>query len=189
MAGSQPEVVWNAATLQPGAASPIAADGRLFLINTAGVLTCAKMADAQVRRRVRLQGEFWGTPALVGNRLYCISQKGAAQVVEVSDDGRRGEIVGEGQLDGTIQSSPAVSRGALTCAAISIFGKSRPHDAGRTVVAYRVVDHRDSMRPDCPGRHGAAPGSKSLTNRALICAALADGVSRLRGALDSEERA
>lgn len=31
------------------------------------------------------------------------------------------------------------------------------------------------------------PGSKSLTNRALICAALADGPSRLTGALDSDD--
>ena len=36
---------------------------------------------------------------------------------------------------------------------------------------------------------GAArpPGSKSITNRALICAALAEGTSILRGALDSED--
>jgi 3-phosphoshikimate 1-carboxyvinyltransferase len=31
------------------------------------------------------------------------------------------------------------------------------------------------------------PGSKSITNRALICAALAEGNSRLTGALDSED--
>jgi 3-phosphoshikimate 1-carboxyvinyltransferase len=31
------------------------------------------------------------------------------------------------------------------------------------------------------------PGSKSLTNRALVCAALADGISQLTGALDSED--
>jgi 3-phosphoshikimate 1-carboxyvinyltransferase len=31
------------------------------------------------------------------------------------------------------------------------------------------------------------PGSKSITNRALVCAALADGVSTLSGALDSED--
>lgn len=44
------------------------------------------------------------------------------------------------------------------------------------------LDHphelRFSIRP---------PGSKSITNRALICAALAEGNSRLRGALDSED--
>src|SRR5690242_15386677 len=31
------------------------------------------------------------------------------------------------------------------------------------------------------------PGSKSITNRALICAALAEGASTLTGALDSED--
>ena len=31
------------------------------------------------------------------------------------------------------------------------------------------------------------PGSKSLTNRALICAALARGTSTLRGVLESED--
>jgi 3-phosphoshikimate 1-carboxyvinyltransferase len=31
------------------------------------------------------------------------------------------------------------------------------------------------------------PGSKSITNRALVCAALADGTSTLNGALDSED--
>ena len=37
--------------------------------------------------------------------------------------------------------------------------------------------------------HGSIrpPGSKSITNRALVCAALAEGVSTLTGALDSED--
>jgi len=39
---------------------------------------------------------------------------------------------------------------------------------------------RGTMRP---------PGSKSITNRALVCAALADGVSQLRGALASDDTA
>jgi 3-phosphoshikimate 1-carboxyvinyltransferase len=41
----------------------------------------------------------------------------------------------------------------------------------------------------CGPVHGAIrpPGSKSITNRALICAALAEGRSLLRGALDSED--
>src|SRR5262245_45342814 len=37
---------------------------------------------------------------------------------------------------------------------------------------------RGSVRP---------PGSKSITNRALVCAALAQGTSTLTGALDSED--
>ncbi len=43
--------------------------------------------------------------------------------------------------------------------------------------------------PTCGPVHGEVrpPGSKSITNRALVCAALAEGTSRLRGALDSQD--
>ena len=40
---------------------------------------------------------------------------------------------------------------------------------------------------DPPDTVLAVPGSKSLTNRALILAALADGVSTLQGALTSDD--
>jgi outer membrane protein assembly factor BamB len=111
--GPEPDVLWNAPMLQPGAASPLIDGRNLFAINRAGVLVCANAADGQIVWRVRLEGEFWGTPVLAGKRLYCISQKGQGQVVQISDDGRRGEIVGGGQLDGTFQCSPAISDGAL----------------------------------------------------------------------------
>lgn len=111
--GTSTETVWNSPGIQPGAASVILDSGRLFAINRAGVMVCASAADGQIAWRTRLDGEFWGTPALVGNRLYCVTQKGTSQVVEISADGRKGEIVGRGKLDGTIQSSPAVSNGAL----------------------------------------------------------------------------
>jgi 3-phosphoshikimate 1-carboxyvinyltransferase len=47
---------------------------------------------------------------------------------------------------------------------------------------------RIEIRPRGP-IHAAVrvPGSKSITNRALICAALARGNSRLSGALDSDD--
>ncbi len=111
--GTEPQVLWNSPTLQPGAASALADGGKLFAINRAGVLVCADTADGRILWRARLDGEFWGTPAKIGNRLYCVNQKGKAQVVEISADGGRGDIVGNGQLDGTIQCSPAVSDGAL----------------------------------------------------------------------------
>lgn len=45
-----------------------------------------------------------------------------------------------------------------------------------------------TMQPSGPIRAVVRPpGSKSITNRALLCAALADGVSVLEGALDSED--
>jgi outer membrane protein assembly factor BamB len=112
-AGAEPEVLWNVSSLQPGAASMIHADGKLYLINRAGVLVCASAEDGKVLWRARLEGEFWGTPALVGNRLYAVNSKGVAQVAEAGADGKSATIVGKGQLDGEIQSSPAISNGAL----------------------------------------------------------------------------
>jgi outer membrane protein assembly factor BamB len=110
---AMPQVLWNASGVLPGAASPVVDGEHLFAINRSGVLTCANTVDGQVLSRVRLQGEFWGTPALAGNRLYCLAQDGACQVVEISADGRHAEIVGKNQLDGTLQCSPAICGGAL----------------------------------------------------------------------------
>ncbi len=53
-----------------------------------------------------------------------------------------------------------------------------------------MTDHVDRIEIDCAGPLNATiqpPGSKSITNRALICAAMARGNSTLRGALDSED--
>lgn len=51
-----------------------------------------------------------------------------------------------------------------------------------------MTDDRIEIRP-CGPIHGRVkpPGSKSITNRALICAALATGKSTLAGALDSDD--
>jgi 3-phosphoshikimate 1-carboxyvinyltransferase len=50
------------------------------------------------------------------------------------------------------------------------------------------VNDRVAIRPRGPIRATVRPpGSKSITNRALICAALAEGTSRLVGALDSDD--
>jgi 3-phosphoshikimate 1-carboxyvinyltransferase len=53
---------------------------------------------------------------------------------------------------------------------------------------FAAVNATLTIRP-CGPVYGSIrpPGSKSITNRALICAALADGRSLLRGALDSED--
>jgi outer membrane protein assembly factor BamB len=109
----EPEIVWNAQNLQPGAASVVVGADRLYIVNRSGVLTCAGTQDGEIKWRLRLDGEFWGTGVLAGSRLYCVSQKGKIQVVQTSADGTSGEVVGSGQLDGTIQCSPAVVDGAL----------------------------------------------------------------------------
>src|SRR5437660_1505475 len=67
-----------------------------------------------------------------------------------------------------------------------------PHDRG-TVLTVRAQPNAppDITLTPWPGPTSPArvrvPGSKSLTNRALIVAAMADGPSTLTGALDSDD--
>jgi outer membrane protein assembly factor BamB len=111
--GSEPEVVWNVQNLQPGAASVVVGPNRLYIINRSGVLTSADTKDGKILWRQRLEGEFWGTPALAGGRLYAVSQNGKLQVAAESADGKKAEIAGTGQLEADVQSSPAIVDGAL----------------------------------------------------------------------------
>jgi hypothetical protein len=62
---------------------------------------------------VRLEGAYWSSPVLAGNRVYCFADNGNATVVQISSDGNKGEIVGRGTLGEKIQGSPAVADGAL----------------------------------------------------------------------------
>ncbi len=60
----------------------------------------------------------------------------------------------------------------------------------RLIRSCHVTASLDTIEIQPSGRLQATvrpPGSKSITNRALVCAALADGRSTLRGALDSED--
>ena len=50
-----PEVLWKSNKLSPGAASPIAAEGKLYLVNRSGVLIAAKQTDGEILFRVRLE--------------------------------------------------------------------------------------------------------------------------------------
>jgi outer membrane protein assembly factor BamB len=110
--GAEPEVLWQNGSIQPGAASSIVHDGRLYAINRSGVLLAAEAKTGTVLWRKRLEGSYWSTPALAGSRLYCFSDDGKGKVVDLAE-GAKGAIVGEGELGEKIQSSPAVADGAL----------------------------------------------------------------------------
>jgi outer membrane protein assembly factor BamB len=108
-----PAVIWKASTLNPGAASPVVAGGRLFIINRGGVLNCADATNGKVLWRLRLEGSFWSTPALVGDELICCADSGLVQIVSLTKDGTAGVVAGKVDLGEKIQSSPAVADGAV----------------------------------------------------------------------------
>ena len=104
-------VVWSESKLQPGSPSPVIVDGRMFVINRSGVLTCASMTKKKIVWRERLGGSFWATPVVAGNHLYCINEKGKSFVVEVGEE--KGKVVSEDDFGEDVLASPAIADNAL----------------------------------------------------------------------------
>lgn len=102
-----PEVLWNDNRLAPGTASPIVVNGKVFVINRAGVLQAADVNTGSVLWKLRLKGPFSATPVAAGNHLIFFNEEGGAQVVDIS--GAEGAIVGENSVGETILCTPAIA--------------------------------------------------------------------------------
>ena len=105
--GAEPEQIWNDNRLSPGTASPLVVDGKVYVVNRAGVLQAADVTTGSLLWRLRLKGPFSSTPVAAGTKLVFFNEKGTAQIVDAS--GEEGEIIGEGDLGETILATPAVS--------------------------------------------------------------------------------
>ena len=106
----KPEVAWRENKLAPTNVSPIVLDGRIYTINSAPALTCADAATGEIVWRARLAGPLWATPLIAGEYLYCVSDKGLAQVVRL---GTSGKLVSQFDFAEPMLASPAASEGAI----------------------------------------------------------------------------
>ncbi len=106
----EPHPFWTAPKLNFGAASPVVQHGRIYTINRAGVLNCGDTATGQIVWQLRLKGAIWGSPALIGDRLYAINRDGLGQVVQL---GEKPDVIGEGSIGEEVLSSPAIADGAI----------------------------------------------------------------------------
>ena len=106
---SAPEVKWESARVRAGSASPIAHNNEVYAIGSS-ILTCADGETGDVKWKLRLKGDFWSTPVLTKDYLYCISLDGVAQVVKL---GEKGELAATSEFGETIQGSPAVANNAM----------------------------------------------------------------------------
>ncbi|HIF33487.1 MAG TPA: pyrrolo-quinoline quinone [Planctomycetes bacterium] len=107
----EPETIWNARRLRPGAASTIVDGNQVYAVNRSGVLTCASAVDGQQLWQQRLKGSFWGTPAIAAGHMYLVSQEGDLQIVKLSKDAA--EVVSEFSLKEKIQGSIAIADNAI----------------------------------------------------------------------------
>src|SRR6185369_4338325 len=110
-AGEKPKPLWQSSQLRPGTASPIVTGEKVCILNDGGVLTCAEAATGKRLWQLRLKGPISATPVAAGNFLYCVSEKGVAQVVDMAKP--EGEIVYELDLAEKILCTPSIAGGAI----------------------------------------------------------------------------
>jgi outer membrane protein assembly factor BamB len=103
-------LLWSQPRLRGGEASPVACDGRIYVIKDGSILVCGDASDGRVVWQLRLKGPIWATPVLAGGRLYAVNHDGLVQTVRL---GEKGEVVGSSRIDPGVLASPAVADGAI----------------------------------------------------------------------------
>jgi len=105
--GTKARQLWRSSRLSPGTSSAVAGAGRVFTLGRADVLTAGSLTDGERLWQLRLAGPFSATPALVGDRMICVSEKGLVQIVDVG--GAEGTLLATLDLDDEVLASPAVA--------------------------------------------------------------------------------
>ncbi len=108
--GVEPEVVWQNPKLNPGWASPVLLNGRLYAVTNGGIVSCAEPATGKVLWTYRLEGPFAASPLAADGRLYFVNEKGNTTVL---DGGAEAKELAQSDLGETVLASPVASGGAI----------------------------------------------------------------------------
>jgi outer membrane protein assembly factor BamB len=123
--GQKPRQLWQSSQFRPAYASPVVLEGKIFVLTDAGIMACGAAATGERLWRLRMKGAISATPVAAGHFLYCITETGVVQIVDITKP--EGEVISELELGETILSTPAISRGAIyirSDAHLWKFGKS-----------------------------------------------------------------
>jgi outer membrane protein assembly factor BamB len=94
--------------------SPILVGDSLFVVNMAGIATCYDATTGDERWKVRLNGEYSGSPVSAGGLIYVCDENGIVSVVKA---GEQFELIARNSVGAAksevFRSSPAVSQGQL----------------------------------------------------------------------------
>jgi outer membrane protein assembly factor BamB len=104
------EIVWQEDSLGPGTASPVVHNGLVYVLGRPNILICASAEDGKEQWKLRLTGNYSGSPVIAGEHLFVFSEEGTGHVVDLSGNG---ELVSTRELEEAILSTPAVSGNAL----------------------------------------------------------------------------
>jgi outer membrane protein assembly factor BamB len=107
---SAAEVAWKSNRIKTSYASPVFHQGRIYTINSAGILSCSDASDGRSIWQQRLKGVFWASPIIAGDKLYLPNEEGTTFVLQLGDEPK---VVAENPLGETMLATPAIANGAI----------------------------------------------------------------------------
>ena len=111
--GEQPTESLRLTRHVPYVPCPIVRDSLLFLWHDQGRVSCVDLANREATEPLwtkRVGGNYFGSPILAGDQLYCMSNDGVATVIAATRDF---SLLGENDLGEPTNSTPAVHRGRM----------------------------------------------------------------------------
>lgn len=103
-------IVYERKTTLPYVPCLVEKDGLLFLWGDKGILVCLEAATGKEVWAERIDGQFSGSPILIENRLFCMTEDG---VMVVLNAGSEFKELGRTKLGDDCHSTPAVANGHL----------------------------------------------------------------------------
>ena len=103
------ERVWEK-PLATATASPSIYKGKLYTVDSAGIVSCSDPADGKALWKSRTKGPHSASPVFAEDRLYLLNEAGATAVLALKDEGK---VLATNELGDPMLASPAISGGAI----------------------------------------------------------------------------
>lgn len=114
--GTEAKVVYDIKDSLPYVPTPVARGDLLFFISDSGVASCIDAPTGKRLWRERIDGNYFGSPVCIGDRIYCISRAGELVVLAAGDEFK---VLGRTDLGELSHSTPAVSNGVMYLRTVS----------------------------------------------------------------------
>ncbi len=103
-------IVWKTVRGAPHVPSPTYYDGRLYMVNDTGIMTCLDARNGETVWQKRLRGRFSMSPIEAGGKLLLTNEDGRSYILAT---GPEFQVLAENELDDGVLATPALVEGRL----------------------------------------------------------------------------
>ena len=114
--GTKPAVAYELEGSLPYVCTPVAYGDLLFSWFDRGVVTCLDAPSGKIHWKERVDGDYFGSPVRVADRIYCISREGEMVVLAASKTFKE---LGRIDLEERSNSTPAIADGRMYLRTVS----------------------------------------------------------------------